>query len=413
MTEDEHETPRSTSSLWQDAKTSRGDCSPEERVFFDKLDIYLAGRDHHVRDSALIDKLVGELREEWEKRDGPTTPTSRTPSLRRRALFVGSALAIAAGLLLILKVRRPTDDAESPRTHAQTTPEVNNLVLASGGIRSGESTATTGRSVPRGLWFEATASDTCLAMASGAKLCLSQGSRARTGTHHHLELDDGHLHASLSLAESVVIVARETSVTAQDASFTIDAEGPLDMVIVTVITGTVEVQPHGGTSRRIAAGESLRVGDLPREGAPGIEQDVRIASVHRAASRVQTPSASDLLESARRIRATGNIERTAEIYRRLLRAHPNGVESRVALVLLGQIELEELGRPHVALRQFDRYLAGGPGDLREEASHGRIRALRELGRENDERDAIEAFLSDHPQSVHASRFRERLRELVP
>jgi hypothetical protein len=62
------------------------------------------------------------------------------------------------------------------------------------------------------------------------------------------------------------------------------------------------------------------------------------------------------------------------------------------------------------LASFDRYLAQG-GPLEEEASFGRIRALRALGRSSEELVAIEAFLRRFPASPLASALRDRHRAL--
>jgi predicted TPR repeat methyltransferase len=104
------------------------------------------------------------------------------------------------------------------------------------------------------------------------------------------------------------------------------------------------------------------------------------------------------------------VDAAARTYRELIRLHPRSSAARTVLVSLGQVELAK--RPAAALRSFDRYLEGGKGVLREEASYGRIRALRRLGRREAERAGIERHLIDHPNGMYVAQLRSRLTELV-
>jgi hypothetical protein len=71
--------------------------------------------------------------------------------------------------------------------------------------------------------------------------------------------------------------------------------------------------------------------------------------------------------------------------------------------------LSAQGDAHAALASFEGYLARG-GPLVREASFGRVRALRALGRLNDERAALDEFLRSFPdgQLADALRARQRL-----
>jgi len=121
-------------------------------------------------------------------------------------------------------------------------------------------------------------------------------------------------------------------------------------------------------------------------------------------------SASELLQQARALRASGRLGEAAEAYRKLLRAWPRSAEARAATVSLGDVQLSQ-GDASGALRMFDGYLASGGGALAPEARYGRIRALRSLGRGSEERQAIEQFLADYPSSVQARALKPRLAEL--
>jgi len=121
------------------------------------------------------------------------------------------------------------------------------------------------------------------------------------------------------------------------------------------------------------------------------------------------PSARTLLARARAFRVSGRAAEAAGAYRELLAQHPRSAEARAALVSLGEIELSQLGDPKAALASFEAYLRKG-GPLAQEASHGKIRALRELGQRGEERAAIERFLASYPESPQAERLRQRLEE---
>lgn len=85
-------------------------------------------------------------------------------------------------------------------------------------------------------------------------------------------------------------------------------------------------------------------------------------------------------------------------------------EPHAAHVAYGEMLLADDFDPLGALASFERYLVTG-GALAEEASFGRIRALRSLGRLSDERRAIGEFLEAFPDSVLVSRLRARERKL--
>ena len=82
-------------------------------------------------------------------------------------------------------------------------------------------------------------------------------------------------------------------------------------------------------------------------------------------------------------------------------------EAHAALVPYGELQLSRLGDASGALVSFDRYLAAG-GALAEEASFGRVRALRALGRKAEEREAIESYLRRFPNGAAATSLRARL-----
>jgi TolA-binding protein len=121
-------------------------------------------------------------------------------------------------------------------------------------------------------------------------------------------------------------------------------------------------------------------------------------------------SAAEMFTLANAERRAGDAERAMELYKTLIKHHPEAAESQAARVSLGRLLLDKRGDAAGALAQFDAYLANAAGDgaLSEEARVGRATALQRLGRAADEKRAWEELLQHHPQSVHAGRARERL-----
>jgi hypothetical protein len=140
----------------------------------------------------------------------------------------------------------------------------------------------------------------------------------------------------------------------------------------------------------------------------GTELDVAASKEGAKAPRsVVPPSATELLERARDLRAGGHYRDAHGAYQRLLREYGGSAEARVALVSLGELQLSQLGDAGAALRSFEAYLRGG-GALRQEASYGRIRALRRLGKLREAEAATAAFISKYPRSVQAATLRKEL-----
>jgi hypothetical protein len=168
--------------------------------------------------------------------------------------------------------------------------------------------------------------------------------------------------------------------------------------------------------------EVSRAGFVPLIEHLALEPGSRVARAYEATAELSSPlgsgtgkpprgtapeSATTLLERARELRAAGRYTGAGAAYQRLLREHAGSAEARVALVSLGELQLSQLGDAAGALRSFDGYLrAGGP--LQQEASYGRIRALRRLGRLSEARAAAGAFLRTYPQSVQAAALKKDL-----
>jgi hypothetical protein len=185
----------------------------------------------------------------------------------------------------------------------------------------------------------------------------------------------------------------------------IDDEEPLPLplqIFASAGTHRIGWRHAGGvestTWTEIPAGETRRLT------APPVASAGAGASVPAA-----KPSASSLLELARRELAHERPRQALALYEKLRATYPASAEARTVLVTMGKLELT-LGRSDHALRRFDTYLRDG-GTLVPEALAGRARALRALGRDRDERRAIRQYLAAHPESFDAPLFAKRLREL--
>lgn len=123
--------------------------------------------------------------------------------------------------------------------------------------------------------------------------------------------------------------------------------------------------------------------------------------------------AKTMLKQAQRASAARRFDDAVKAYRRLIRRHPSRPESRPALVSMGRILLGPLGKPAAALRAFDRYLSRSKsGTLAQEASYGRIRALRALGKRQAELKALRSFLKRFPGAIQKESVENRLRKLT-
>ncbi len=125
-----------------------------------------------------------------------------------------------------------------------------------------------------------------------------------------------------------------------------------------------------------------------------------------------TPTAKDLAQRARQLRRARDWRGAAKTFAELIRRYPRSGRARTARVSLGLILLDRLGDARGGLAQFSAYLAATRvGALAQEASYGRIRALRHLGRRSAEIQALRAFLRLYPRAIHGTTVRRRLQKL--
>ena len=159
-----------------------------------------------------------------------------------------------------------------------------------------------------------------------------------------------------------------------------------------------------------------QVSPKPTAAAPQETATISVTDLPNAPPVLQTTMTTqpdlgpaELFKLANAERRAGDVEHAIDLYKTLIKRHPDAAESQASHVTLGSL-LEKRGDAAGALAQFDAYLAKASGDgaLSEEARVGRATALQRLGRAQEEKKAWEALLQHHPQTVHAARARERL-----
>ena len=116
------------------------------------------------------------------------------------------------------------------------------------------------------------------------------------------------------------------------------------------------------------------------------------------------------LRQARQAMRAGQFRAAAAIYEQLAEGGASSEEASTAMVLLGQLRLNQLGDPKGALTPLNAYLKRG-GPIAVEARAARIEALRRLNRSGDEMAAIEEFLRLHPRNFEVNRLQTRLETL--
>jgi hypothetical protein len=140
------------------------------------------------------------------------------------------------------------------------------------------------------------------------------------------------------------------------------------------------------------------------------EARVRARARQRSAGASEGDSAAALLSAARELHARRDREGALRVYRALFARPGESAEALAARVPYGEMLLAPGGDSSSALAAFEDYLARG-GALTREASFGRVRALRALGRLDDERAALDAFLRSFPDGPLADAVRARQRAL--
>ena len=366
------------------------------------------------------------------------------PRVRGNVIILGiaAALAVAAAVALFLRGSVLSSGPQGSRGPAAK------LIELSGDVRVGKRAAQLGDSVPAGAHLSVGAGGhACITFDGGSiKSCLGPSTdlalTTTTPTDRQLSLAQGSVVTALDKlpeGHQFTVAAEKGRATVTGTVFSVTAAIDSGSLVVRVHEGSVKVRggPKDGSSvtegheldvvagveSDVAAGvrtaELELVGvSLPRHAqlAPTPSASVALSEPDLPTTALPSavpetlpkpPSASEMLASARTFRAQGNASGAADAYRRLMAVHPKSAEARAALLSLAELQLGPLGDPSGALRSYDSYLRSGGGGLSQEASYGRIQALRRLGRAAEERAAVDAFVKAYPNSVQARALKNR------
>jgi TolA-binding protein len=160
---------------------------------------------------------------------------------------------------------------------------------------------------------------------------------------------------------------------------------------------------------------TISVDDLPTVSSGGSGSATRNESAPAAVDPAATSTPADLFRDANASRRAGDVDHAVVLYSALVTRYADTPEALAARVSLGRVLLDRRDDPAGALAQFDAYLrsTSSDGALAEEARLGRALVFQRQGRQEEERRAWHELLERHPDSLYASRARERLRALAP
>jgi hypothetical protein len=186
---------------------------------------------------------------------------------------------------------------------------------------------------------------------------------------------------------------------------TVDDEEPLQLPLQTFASaGTHRIRWRDAAGAESTVWTEIVAGETRHLAPPAAGSASPVT-----AAPPEKPSATSLLELARRELAQSRPRQALALYEQLRATYPASAEARTVLVTMGKLELD-LGRSQRALARFEAYLRDG-GPLVPEALAGRARAFRALGRGPEERRAIQQYLAAHPGGFEAPLFAKRLKEL--
>lgn len=389
------------------------------------------------------DALVAAVLPAFQPSQTTSAPIPLANWRSRAAIVAGMTLALAASVMLWVRVDRSTADngpavaaQVSDATEAVVEP-LEPLMVASGRILVGERVFETGAVVDGEL---TTIEPACLRRGT-TRVCLGADSRVAVQRERTVvdvlagaaelidETDDvTELAAKRGVVE--LRVAGVRVVATATTRYTVEVfdggdqwqvrvpEGQSAVVLESSRGVITTVPPGFSFAPTIEPGSDAARGADAREpaeveaGASSSTGDaLEVASRRSRSAARSTVSSRDLagdLARARSLRAAGEYRDAARVYEQITSAHRRSPLARAALVSLGQLYAGPLKNHRKALAAYDRYLAGGSGPLAEEARYGRIQSLHALGRTSAEMRAIEAFLEAHPASSYAASLRQRL-----
>jgi hypothetical protein len=278
----------------------------------------------------------------------------------------------------------------------------------------------------------------CLRIEPAIDVCLDRASEAEVAS-------TGSAEPQIVVRRGIVVAALAPRAAGQSFSlrgggvvavahgtvFGLDRSSP-DWVDVVVLEGAVAVReeqrdapPRMVTAHRrwrvslaaagvevaLSSNEEDRFSEVsPRRPAPRVASRT-VPEQALDESVAETPST--LLERARAALDRDDPHNALASYQRLRERFPRSPEAITILVTMGRIELERANAPRRALADFRSYLRLGDKTLDTEALSGEVRALRAMGRIDEEGRAIDEYLARFPTGFEAPALRARLKELQP
>lgn len=122
------------------------------------------------------------------------------------------------------------------------------------------------------------------------------------------------------------------------------------------------------------------------------------------------PTADALLRRAFEARAKKEWRLAAELYEEVIRSHRGSAAAQAARVSLGNLLIDQLGRPKDGLAWCRGY-TNPTGVLAVEALLCEVRGFQALGETANEKEVIERFLARWPDDFNAASLRDRLKSL--
>lgn len=392
-------------------------------------------------------------------------PIHTSQRARNRWLAISaSAIAVAATVALVAvwqlrsgPIREPANALRS-RSTVESPIDGARLIVLAGDVRFGSAPARDGEAVVVGRAVETRNGRAVLSLPGGIALSIARDARlkVRSGEKKGLEveLDRGEILVSVEpegQRSPFKVVTKHGAIEVKGTVFSVTACD--DSVVVRMHRGEVVITQKSASPRRLGNGKAAALGAEPRSwslspaetvsarrryavleglglvkeglGPPAASLDIHAdaadETVEPAGSpsftgvgpdRSRVPSRAQIKREAQSHQWAGNWKAAARSWHKLISHYPGSAEAHTALVSLGQLEIEKLGRPARARRHFQKYLSrAGGGPLAQEALFGKARAFRALKDSEQEKKTLERFLERFPFAIQAPQAMRRLKKL--
>ena len=150
---------------------------------------------------------------------------------------------------------------------------------------------------------------------------------------------------------------------------------------------------------------------VPVAEEPGSEATAAPETAAPASVGLRKLSASEMFQLAKQARERGDVAEAIRLSQQIEQYFPNSPEGIDTHLALGVLYLGR-GEAGPALQEFATFRRIGSPEAKAEAYFGQAKALRLLGRAEDERIVLEALCSDYPRSAYVAAARLRIAELA-